>query len=201
MGERNTLLGEGKSGNDPRPSWKGPQHYPCEDCRGRVILWIAVAKSDKESRAATLILHIAGSPYRIMQQYLLPLMIIKESGPSRAPMGVVHSIELLGWKFRETAYDREYAGVVAASQPRRTEADLGAFVTRFNLVVERAAEHFAGAYGAPMSKQVESPHLLSASPSDQDRKDIPGSARGDLKGLAGIEPALRRIIVRATPRP
>ena len=128
-------------------------------------------------------------------------MIIEESGPSRASMGVVRSTELLDWKFRGAAYDRGYADVVASPQPPRAEADLGAFVTRFNLVVERASGHFAGAYDAPMSKQVESAHLLSASPGDQDPKSIPGSARGDLKDLAGIETALRQIIARATPHP
>ena len=58
------------------------------------------------------------------------------------------------------------------SQILRTEADLGTYVTRFNLTKERGFRQCSGDLAEPMSKQVFSAHLLrAANLNDQDRKN------------------------------
>ena len=129
-------------------------------------------------------------------------MFVQESGSTRAPSVVPRLIELLGRECRDAAYDRGYADVVAFIQIRQTEADHGASVTRFNLIKERAFQHFAGAFDEPMSRQAVPALLLrTASLRGRDQKYTLGPERGDPKDLAGAESALRRIFAWATSHP
>ena len=109
-------------------------------------------------------------------------------------------LELLDRKSRAPTFDRTYADVIAPMQIRRTEADPGAYATRFNLTKERAFQQFAGAFQEPMSGRVASAHLPhTGNLSEYNRKFISGSVRADLQDLRGIESAVRRIVVRSAP--
>ena len=192
-GELSSIVGEGKTGHDTCPRWKGPRRNSHEEYRGRAILWFAVTRIDIERRAAIHVLRLAGPPYRISQQSAASLLLRRESnGSSSASAGVACPMDIRGPEFRAAAHGREFADVVALAQVRQTEADL------------RALQHFAGVFHEPMSKRVASANILRAADlGGRGQKCSLGSARGDLKNLSGIESALHRISVRAThhPRP
>ena len=136
---------EGKMGHVTCLQRQGPQHFPSAEYRGRAILWDA----HKEGRAATLILPLAGLPYRITQQYAASLMLIPGSNDSSpASAGDSCLMRLLGREFRAASYNREYADVVSFMQVRRTDWAWAcvtlikerAFLV-FNLIKARAFQH------------------------------------------------------------
>ena len=101
-------------------------------------------------------------------------------------------------EYREDAGDTAYKNVISFLHARRVEADLRAYVSRFNTAREAA---FASCtLGKPMSGEIVSAHLLHTSAlSSSDGKFALGSVGGNLSDLGNIQQNLRRIVVSSHP--
>ena len=130
------------------------------------------AEIEKESRAATLISHPAGFPYRIAQQFAVSLMRITEFGFARASSGVACFLELFGhggFARRHRAMNMLTAFPLSEIV-RRTQM-LGHKSLASSLSPQGAFQHFSGASDEPKSQQVAFAHPLhTASPGVQTQK-------------------------------
>ena len=179
------------------PGWGGTTPY--ENYRQSLILWEQVTSLSKAKRAPALILKLSGVPERMIQQHVPKIMGIRDDGDDGAmSKRVKRLVELLDAEYREDPEDVAYKNVIAFMNIKRVEADMCAYVSRFNTAREAAFGSLSGE--CPMSDEMLSAHLLHTSAlSAADRKLIMGSVGGKLSDLKNIQRNLKRIVVSSHP--
>ena len=179
------------------PGWGGTTPY--ENYRQSLILWEQVTSLSKAKRAPALILKLSGVPERMIQQHVPKIMGIRDEGDDGAmSKRVKRLVELLDAEYREDPEDVAYKNVIAFMHIKRVEADMCAYVSRFNTAREAAFGSLSGE--RPMSDEILSAHLLNTSAlSAADRKLIMGSVGGKLSDLKNIQHNLKRIVVSSHP--
>ena len=130
---------------------------PYENYRQSVILWEQVTSLAKAKRAPALILKLSGVPERMIQQHVTKIMGIRDEGDDGAMSHrVKRFVELMDAEYREDPGDTAYKNVLAFMTIRRVEADLCAYVGRFNTAREAAFGSLSGEN--PMSDEIISAH-------------------------------------------
>ena len=135
----------------------------------------------------------------MIQQHVTKIMGIRDEGDDGAMSHrVKRFVELMDAEYREDPGDTAYKHVLAFTTIRRVEADLCAYVSRFNTAREAAFGSLSGEN--PMSDEIISAHLLHTSAlSAADRKLIMGSVGGKLSDLKNIQRNLKRIVASSRP--
>ena len=135
------------------PGWGGTTPY--ENYRQSLILWEQVTSLSKAKRAPALILKLSGVPERMIQQHVPKIMGIRDEGDDGAmSKRVKRLVGLLDAEYREDPEDVAYKNVIAFMHIRRVEADMCAYVSRFNTAREAA-------FGSLSPASIQCPMKLS----------------------------------------